>query len=163
MRELQWHREGRRWSRLGCLPGVQGHGQADQERANSELPRRDVQAVTLPDLQLWVWRELPIRKVLVGRRVVDDLVQLTVETWPAEYMNHATNDTEREVVAKEVVRSVRRLHHACTAVDDTTYGVLWTFVLQALASLVVRLILEWWLERRSNRALLVTWQQELTR
>jgi hypothetical protein len=122
-----------------------------------------VQAVTLPDLQLWVWRELPIRKVLVGRRVVDDLVQLTVETWPAEYMNHATNATEREVVAKEVERSVRRLHHACTAVDDTTYGVLWTFVLQALASLVVRLILEWWLERRSNRALLVTWQQELTR
>ena len=119
--------------------------------------------MTLPDLQLWVWRELPIRKVLVGRRVVDDLVQLTVETWPAEYMNHATNATEREVVAKEVERSVRRLHHACTAVDDATYGVLWTFVLQALASLVVRLILDWWLERRSNRALLVTWQQELTR
>lgn len=117
--------------------------------------------MTLCDLQAWVWRELPLRRVLAGRRVVDDLVQLTVETWPAELMNAAADDEQREIVAKEVERSVRRLHHACTAVDDTTYGVLWTFVLQALASLVIRLILEWWLERRSNRALLVVWQQEL--
>lgn len=119
--------------------------------------------MTLPDLQLWVWRELPLRKVLAGRAAVYDLVQLSVEVWPAELLNHAADDEQREIVAQEVERSVKRLHQACTAVDDTTYGVLWTFVLQALASLVVRLILEWWLERRSNRALLVTWQEQLTR
>jgi hypothetical protein len=121
-----------------------------------------VQAVTLEELQTWVWRELPLRKRIVGKKVVDDLVQLTIETWPAELMNHAADGEQREIVAMEVERSVRRLHQACTTIDATSYGVLWTFVLQALVSLVVRLILEWWMERRSNRALMVVWQAELT-
>ncbi len=119
--------------------------------------------MTLEELQTWVWRELPLRKRIAGRKVVDDLVQLTIETWPAELMNHAADDEQREIVAMEVERSVRRLHQACTTIDATTYGVLWTFVLQALVSLVVRLILEWWLERRSNRALMIVWKSELTR
>jgi hypothetical protein len=122
-----------------------------------------VQAVTLEDLQTWVWRELPLRKRIAGRKVVDDLVQLTIETWPGDLMNHAKDDEQREIVAMEVERSVRRLHQACTTIDATTYGVLWTFVLQALVSLVVRLILEWWLEQRSNRALMIVWKSELTR
>jgi hypothetical protein len=121
-----------------------------------------VQAVTLEELQTWVWRELPLRKRIVGKKVVDDLVQLTIETWPAELMNHAADGEQREIVAMEVERSVRRLHQACTTIDATSYGVLWTFVLQALVSLVVRLILERWMERRSNRALMVVWQAELT-
>jgi len=119
--------------------------------------------VSMDELQSWVWRELPLRKRIAGRKVVDDLVQLTIETWPAELMNHAADDEQREIVAMEVERSVRRLHQACTTIDATTYGVLWTFVLQALVSLVVRLILEWWLERRSNRTLMIVWKSELTR
>lgn len=116
----------------------------------------------MDELQTWVWRELPLRKLIVGKQVCDDLVQLTIETWPADLMNHAVDDNEREVVALEVERSVKRLHQACTTIDAATYGVLWTFVLQALVSLVVRLILEWWLERRANRALLLVWKSELT-
>lgn len=119
--------------------------------------------MTLPQLQDHVWRRLPLRKMLAGRQTVNDLVQLTIETWPVEYMNHATSEAEQRIVALDVERNVRRLHQACTAIDDQAYGFLWTFLLQALASMVVRLILDWWLERRANRALLVAWQHELTR
>jgi hypothetical protein len=118
--------------------------------------------MTLAGLQELVWQQLPIRKRVAGRKAVDDLVQLAVESWPVDYMNHAADDAERQVVCKEIEHSVRRLYTACSAVDSVAMGVLWTFLLQALASLIVQRILEWWLERRANRALLVAWKHELT-
>lgn len=118
--------------------------------------------MTLQDLQADIWRSLPLRKVIAGRDTVNDLVQLAIEVWPAEYMNHAANDDERQVVAAEIERSVRRLHHACTNVDGVSYGILWAFVLQALVSLIIDRLLRWWLERGVNRVLMVAWQQELT-
>lgn len=119
--------------------------------------------MTLPNLQELVWRKLPLRKRLAGRKAVDDLVQLTVEAWPVDYMNHAADDAERQVVCLEIEQSVKRLYTACSSVDSVTMGILWTFLLQALASLVVQKILEWWLERRANRAFLVAWKHELTK
>lgn len=118
--------------------------------------------MTLAALQDQVWRDLPLRKRIVGKQVVNDLVQLTVESWPVDYMNHAADDAERRIVCIEIERSVKRLYFACSGTDAITMGILWTFVLQALASLIVQRILEWWLERRANRALLVAWKYELT-
>lgn len=118
--------------------------------------------MNLAGLQEHVWRELPLRKRIVGRQAVNDLVQLSIESWPVDYMNHAADDAERQVVCLDIERNVKRLYFACSSTDAITMGILWTFVLQALASLVVQKILEWWLERRANRALLVAWKHELT-
>ena len=117
----------------------------------------------LPALQELIWQRLPIRKRIAGRKAVDDLVQLTVESWPVDYMNHAADDAERRGVCLEIERSVKRLFFACSSADAISLGILWTFVLQALASLVVQKILEWWLERRVNRASLVIMKHELTK
>ena len=119
--------------------------------------------MTLQDLQRTVWRSLPLRKVIAGRSTVDDLVQLAVESWPCDLMNHAADDAEREVVAMEIERSVKRMHHACTNVDAVSYGILWTFLLQALVSLIVQRLVAWWMENRANRAFLVVMKYELTK
>jgi hypothetical protein len=116
----------------------------------------------LDSLQAIVWRDLPLRKRLAGRRVVDDLVQLSIESWPVDYMNHAADDAERRIVAMEIERSVKRLYTACSATDAVTMGILWTFVLQALVSLIVERILRWWQESRANRVFLVAMKSELT-
>jgi hypothetical protein len=119
--------------------------------------------VTLASLQNIVWADLPIRKRLVGRTCIDDIVQLAVESWPVDYMNAAVGDSERQVVAKDIERSIKRLHQACSGKDAVTYGLLWTIVLQAIVYMVVQRVLQWWLERRANRALLVAWKHELTK
>lgn len=119
--------------------------------------------MSLADLQVIVWRELPLRKRIAGRQVVNDLVQLAVEAWPAESMGSAADDAERDAVCQEVERSVKRMYFACSSADNITMGILWVFLLQALASIVVKKILEWWLERHANRALLLAWQHELTK
>lgn len=119
--------------------------------------------MTLDELQSRIWHDLPKRKRIAGRETINDLVQLAVECWPAEYMNHAKGDAERRVVAAEVERSVKRLHHACTQASTVSYGIIWNLLLQALVTAIVEWLVRWWLERRANRAILITMQHELTK
>jgi hypothetical protein len=119
--------------------------------------------MTLHELQSLIWRDLPVRKRIAGRDTINDLVQLAVESWPVEYMNAATSDNERQIVSKEVERSVKRLHHACTNVDGVSYGIVWNLLLQALVTGIVQWLLKWWLERRANRVVLMAMQYELTK
>jgi hypothetical protein len=119
-------------------------------------------AVTFDRLDDYVWRRLGPRRVLAGRKTVRDLVQLAIENWPAEMLNHCREDNERQVVVAEVVRSMKRLHMATAPDDNKTMGILWLFLLQAVASAVVQLVLKWWLESASNRVFLVAWRKDLT-
>jgi hypothetical protein len=119
--------------------------------------------VTIRDLQTYVWRRLGVLKFLVGRAACDDLVQLAVENWAGEFLKHAQNDNERQVVAGVILQNVKRAHQVASGEDAQEYGVWWVFVLQAVASAVVQLIIKWWLDRRSNRVLMAVWKQELTR
>jgi len=119
--------------------------------------------MNLDGLQTHVWRSLPARRLLAGRSTVNDLVQLTIEAWPADYMNAAVSDEERAIVAADIERSVKRLHQACSNVDSASYGMLWAFLLQGLVTLIVQKILEWWLEQRANRAFLIVMKHELTK
>jgi hypothetical protein len=120
------------------------------------------EAMTLDGLQDHVWRRLGPRKLIAGRKAVADLVQLAVENWPAEVLTSCRDDEQRQIVAAEVVRSMKRVHMAVSPEDNKTMAVLWLFLLQAVASAVVNLIMKWWLESASNRVFLVCWRKELT-
>lgn len=119
--------------------------------------------MTPADLKLWVWRHLGLRRHLVGRAVVDDFVELTIQSWEPENLNHCRDDEQRAFVCENVLRSVKRGYQVVSDRDPQEYGLFWTLVLQAVASLVVQLILRWWLESRMNRVRMLVWQQELHR
>ena len=118
--------------------------------------------MNLTSLQDHVWRRLGPRRLIAGRKTVADLVQLAVENWPAELLNMCRDEEQRRIVSEEVVRSIKRVHTAASPQDNTTMGILWVFLLQAVASAVVNIILKWWLESASNRVFLVCWRKELT-
>ncbi len=119
--------------------------------------------MTLSDLQTYVWRRLGMRKFLVGRATCDDFVQLAVENWAGQFMKHALDQRERNVVSGVIVADIKRAHQVMSGRESAEYGMIWALVLQAVASAVVQLILKWWLERRANRVLLAVWQQEATK
>lgn len=119
--------------------------------------------MTLADLQEDVWHRLPaLRKRIAGRDAVDSIVAQAVANWPGEFMGSANSDTERLVVCNGLLVAVKRGCQLESGYDAQEYGFVWMLLLQALASLAVQLILKWWLERRSHRALLTVWQHELT-
>jgi hypothetical protein len=119
--------------------------------------------VTIDELKLHVWRHLGLRRHLAGRQVVDDFVELAIQHWEPEPLSHCVDDQQRAIVCDSVLRSVKRGYQVVSGKEPHEYGIFWAIVLQAVASLVVQLILRWWLERRMNRVRMMVWQQELTR
>lgn len=121
--------------------------------------------MTLGDFKEHVWGELPpIRRMLVGREVVNDLVEIAVHNWESQVLSHCANDAQRQVVASSILRSVRRGYQAISGREAEEYGVFfWPILLQAVASLVVQLILQWWLDKRMNRVRLEVWKTEMSR
>jgi len=119
--------------------------------------------VKIGDLKNYVWRNVGIRRRLVGRRVVDDFTELAVQHWESEAYTHAVKPEQRAVVTRQVLASVKRGYQVVSGKEVEEYGFFWTIVLQAVAAAVVQLILNWWLEKRMNRVRMLVWQQELTR
>jgi peptidyl-tRNA hydrolase len=116
--------------------------------------------VTPADLKEHVWRKLGARKWLLGREQVDLLTQLTVENWQTDYYNAAATAADRQVVASGTLVAVKRMHQLVGGYSEREYGMIWAFLLSAVASAVIQVVLKWWLERRSNRVMLLVWQQE---
>ena len=115
---------------------------------------------TPADLKEHVWRRLGPRKWLVGREQVDLLTQLTIENWQTDYYTAAGSDAERQIVAEGTLVAVKRMHQAVGGYSEREYGMIWMFLLSAVASAIIQVVLKWWLERRSNRVMLMIWQQE---
>jgi hypothetical protein len=119
--------------------------------------------VTVADLKLWVWRQVGIRRHIVGRRTIDDFVELAVQHWEPNLLNACGDDQQRAIVLEDVLRSVKRGYQVVSGREVEEYGMFWALVLQAVASIVVQLILRWWMESRMNRVRMLVWQQELHR
>lgn len=118
--------------------------------------------MTPADLKEHVWRKLGPRRWLVGRSEVDLLTQLTVENWQHDFYTAADSDEERAIVASGTLAAVKRMHQAVGGYGEREYGMIWALLLSAVASAVIQVVLKWWLERRSNRVMLMIWQQEGT-
>ena len=119
--------------------------------------------MNVADFKLWVWRHVGIRRHLVGRQVIDDFTELAVQNWEPEVLNQCCDNEQREIVMQQVLKSVKRGYQVVSDKEPQEYGFFWALVLQAVASIVVQLILKWWLDARINRVRMLVWQQELTR
>jgi hypothetical protein len=121
--------------------------------------------VTLAEFKDQIWRDLPpIRRMMVGRERVDDLVEIAVHQWESQLLTQCTSDDERKIVAGNILQSVRRGYQAISGRDPEEYGsFFWPILLQAIASLVVHLIMQWWLTKRINRVRLEVWRTEMHR
>jgi hypothetical protein len=119
--------------------------------------------VTLGDLKAEVWRSLPVRKHLAGRKTVEDLVELAVYSWEGRTLANCADHDARLAVCDDILRSVKRGYQVVSGREVQEYGIFWTLVLQGVAALVVQLILRWWLDSRMNRVRIEVWQSELQR
>lgn len=120
--------------------------------------------MTLDDLKDRVWSAMPpIRKRLVGRRVVDDFTQLAVENWAGDYLAACSGNHQRQVYAAALLGQLKRAHQPVSGTEPQEYGFIWVLLLQSIASAIIQWLIRWWLDRRANRALMVVWQHELTK
>jgi hypothetical protein len=131
----------------------------------ADMPMQESErtGMNFEQLQEHVWKRLGPRKHLAGRKQVDDLVRLTVETWEPDNLVHCRNEREQQVYGLAVSGNVKRLYHACSGYSDAEFGFLWTIVLSAVVSAIVQILVKWWFSETSHRVLMAGWQREFNR
>lgn len=103
----------------------------------------------LGQLQQYVWKGLGPRKHLVGRSAVDKAIGECVSRWPWSY-DTAVMPTVESPSVKELSDTVTAALQGYEG-RDKKYGVIWTLLLSAVVSQLVRLLVDWWIKRRENR------------
>ena len=98
-----------------------------------------------------VWQYLPPSKYLLGRRGVSQLVERIIAAWePAALL-----PTDRAVEASEVAG---RIHERVAG----QYGTIWLIVFQALISIAIQVIIDWWFASVVTRTIIVQWHGDLS-
>lgn len=119
--------------------------------------------MTIEELQDHIWDELPfLRKNLVGRDRVDDLVLVAIEQAPVEYIGHADpNSSESDVVAKAWQQSIKRGYSLLYGGEESEMGPVFWLLISPVLQAVVKKLLEWWWNSPRNRVLLAGWKRRL--
>lgn len=125
------------------------------------MPERKVQALTQNELRDEIWHSIPpLRRLIIGRERVDDIVTMSIENAPLEQIVAAGGD--QSVVLKVWEADVKR-SYCLICGDEVTFGPLFWILIGPIVQLVLKKLLEWWFESHSHRVMLVGWKRELTK
>lgn len=117
------------------------------------------QSSTLKQFQEYVWESLPPHRLRAGREVVDDLVALAIQEWPADVLSQAEPGSEEEKAALHgLLVSMKR--QAELLYGQVKFAGLWLIALQILLPIIINKILEWWNGRKDNRRRLLMWRRK---
>lgn len=115
--------------------------------------------MTLDDLVSECWPALPpIRKRLVGRDAVRQIVVDAVQEWAADYLGACQDDAQRKAYADALTK---RIEQRCTGRQEYGFAIM-SIILVAVISAVVQWLVKWWLDNHIHREQMQSWQRELT-
>lgn len=121
--------------------------------------------MTIRELQARVWSELPfLRRHIVGRDRVDDLVSLSIEQAPVDLLKHVSgNPTSQQVVLAAWGQSVKRSYCLIRgSTDEKQLGpIFWILIGPLLQALLSRLM-DWYFRSPKNSALMRGWQRRMS-
>lgn len=120
--------------------------------------------MTQRELREQLWEELPlIRRNILGRERVDDLITLAIEQCPVEYIQHtAAGSSERDVVSAAWGQSVKRSYSLLYG-EDAKFGPLFWILISPVIQYLIMRLLKWWEESRANQVIMAGWRRELTK
>lgn len=119
---------------------------------------------TQDELRERLWRSVPpVRRIVVGRERIDDIITMAIENAPLEYI-HLVREPgeEQDVLLKSWESDVKRTY-CLVCGDEVTFGPLFWILIGPIVQMLLKKLLEWWFESHSHRVLMAGWKQEMTR
>jgi hypothetical protein len=115
--------------------------------------------MTFDDLTDQCWADLPpLRKRLVGRDTVRQMLEDAVAEWDNESLVTSQSDDDLRAYESALVERVK------TRRSGQEYGfVLLSIIATAVLVAVIQWLVKWWLDRNFNRIMLAGWQREMQR
>lgn len=106
-----------------------------------------------------IWDALPERKHVAGKERIFDAVSIIVQEWPEEELANLRKGGPKAVrVAIRLNKTLKRQMHLLYGEED--FSSLWAIALNVLVSMIIRLILDWWLKDELNRKALRIWRRK---
>lgn len=98
----------------------------------------------------YVARRMPMRAAVVGPERMRAIVNSVVAHWPHEALSSCKRgqSLEKKILSLTEDRVLR----------DERHGFVWTVILGAVLSSIIRMVMEWWLARPSHRLLMKSWK-----
>jgi hypothetical protein len=101
--------------------------------------------------KLDVWHRMPPTKFLLGRKRVEELVDLAVAGWPTDSLSHCKDSDEAMVLGDAYAQRLAR----------DQFGSVMVLLFIGLVTALVQVLLEWWLLSPSYRIQFSWWQEEM--
>ena len=115
-------------------------------------------ASTLRQFQKTVWDALPIRKNAIGQEVVDDVLLLAIQMWPAAELSAVDPESEEEdQLLAILLTDLRRMMVALYGIEE--YQAYSIVGLNTLTPHMIAMLLDWWRARKANKAKLTGWRR----
>ena len=98
-----------------------------------------------------VWQYLPPTKYLLGRRGVATMVENIVREWEPSRLLPTEKPVDASHAARDIYDRV-----------SSRYGTIWLLVFQALLSIAIQVIIDWWFSSVVTRTIIVQWNGDLS-
>ena len=114
---------------------------------------------TLPLFAKYVWTQLPIRKLVIGEEMADDIVILAVQFYPSTEMSQVESKSPEEASL---------LRELCKIIDmnlvfiygDINHEAYRRLGVEVMTSHVVYSVHQWWRRSKRNRGNLILWRRK---
>jgi hypothetical protein len=107
--------------------------------------------VVTKELTDYIRGRMPLRAKVAGDEALGRIVDSVVREWPSYRLATCERGSDDEEMLIDGVRE--------RVMREERHGFLWTIFLTALLSVVIRMVLEWWLSRLSNQRKIRNWQE----
>lgn len=98
-----------------------------------------------------VWQYLPPLKYLLGRRGVRQMVERIIAAWEPSTLLPTERPVEASAAAERMYERV-----------SGQYGTIWLIVFQALISIAIQVLIDWWFASVVTRSIIVSWHGDLS-
>lgn len=117
----------------------------------------------MKSLQDSIWRELPIvRRNLVGRDRVNDLMAMAIEQAPVDLFRHVSgNKTSQGIVVAAWGANVKRGYCLMReSTDEKQFGPIFWILIGPILQAMLQKLLDWYFRSPRNMALMKRWRND---
>lgn len=116
------------------------------------------EAATFRKFTKWVWRSLPVRKIVIGEEAVGDIVMIAVQFWPVEALSaSADGSSEQADVLRKLCEDVVRVMGFVWG--EERYKAFSLLGVEPMIAIVISVIHEWWKGNKARRGHLNNWRR----
>ena len=129
------------------------------EEKEVRLEMSVARTATLPLFAKYVWTQMPIRKLVVGEEMVDDIVILAVQFYPVSEMSQVEKTSPEEAsLLKELCKIIDM--NLVFIYGESNHEAYSRLGLEAMIGHVVYAVNYWWRRSKRNRGNLILWRRK---